>query len=328
MHGQPTAMLTPPDDPRCLRISLRGDYLAMGYDDRWIARRVRSGDLARVRRGAYTSGRVWTALDQSGRHAVRSRAVARQAQVDVVISHTSALPMLGAPVWGMSLSEVHVTRPDRRTGRREAGVRQHRGLLADEDVTTVFGVEVSSPIRAVLEVSTLASVESTLVVANHLLACGALTADDLLSRYDEQMDRWPGSLTTRLVLGLLEPKVESVGESRLLYFLWRHGFAGALAQLEIEDRGRILARLDCALPDLGVWLEFDGRVKYERHLRPGESPADAVLREKHREEMVAELTGWRCLRVSWADLDRPDDLEARLRRLVDSVARQRRSGAV
>ena len=38
--------------------------------------------------------------------------------------------------------------------------------------------------------------------------------------------------------------------------------------------------------------EFDGQIKYGRLLRPGESPGDAVFREKRREDRVrAQLLG-------------------------------------
>ena len=52
-------------------------------------------------------------------------------------------------------------------------------------------------------------------------------------------------------------------------------------------------------------MEFDGRVKYEALLRPGERASDVVFREKRREERICRLTGWRCIRIAWADLDRP-----------------------
>ena len=74
----------------------------------------------------------------------------------------------------------------------------------------------------------------------------------------------------------------------------------------------MIARLDFAWPELGVWLEFDGREKYVKHLREGESVVDAVLREKQRESTIIELTGWRCIRITWADLDRPDATVARI----------------
>ena len=55
----------------------------------------------------------------------------------------------------------------------------------------------------------------------------------------------------------------------------------------------------------GVFLEFDGKVKYERLLKDGESASDVVFREKQREDMICRLTGWRCIRIVWADLYQP-----------------------
>ena len=54
-----------------------------------------------------------------------------------------------------------------------------------------------------------------------------------------------------------------------------------------------------------MWVEFDGREKYTRYLRDGETVTDAVLREKRREERVRELTGWICVRIAWAELADP-----------------------
>ena len=109
-----------------------------------------------------------------------------------------------------------------------------------------------------------------------------------------------------------------------MYFLYRRSFPKPVPQYEVWDAGRLLARLDFAFPDLGFWIEFDGRVKYERHLRAGESASDAVVREKRREEQIAALTGWRCFRISWSDLRDPADLERRLRDFMNSVADERR----
>jgi very-short-patch-repair endonuclease len=79
-------------------------------------------------------------------------------------------------------------------------------------------------------------------------------------------------------------------------------------------------RLDFAWPELKVWVEVDGRAKYGRWLRPGESPTDAVLREKLREDAIREATGWICIRVTWADLADPVRLERRLRRALRLLA--------
>ncbi|TYL45288.1 hypothetical protein FXB39_19000 [Nocardioides sp. BGMRC 2183] len=325
MRGTAGGMSIPPDDPRLMPISLRAELLAIGHTDRSIRHALRAGSLARIRHGAYADGPTWTGQREETQYAVRSRAALLQSRTDVVLSHTSALPFLDAPVWGLGLDEVHLTRRDERSGRRESGVRQHGGVLLDDDVVRVHGIDVVSPIRAILEVASIGSVEATLVVANHFLHHGECTVEVLEDRYRGSMERWPGSLRTDLALRLVDPRIESVGETRLSYLLWREHFPRPVSQFEVYDGEDLVAQLDFALPELGVWIEFDGRVKYEKYRRPGESIADVVVREKGRENRVCELTGWRCLRVTWADLARPDLLARRLRDLIDSVARQRRA---
>ncbi|HEY3530860.1 MAG TPA: hypothetical protein VGK78_17080 [Nocardioides sp.] len=86
-----------------------------------------------------------------------------------------------------------------------------------------------------------------------------------------------------------------------------------MPQFEVRDGGRVIARLDFAWPELGVWVEVDGRVKYDELRRAGESPVDVLMREKRREETVRALTGWECIRVTWSDLAHPERIVARIR---------------
>ena len=46
------------------------------------------------------------------------------------------------PLWGLDLSEVHLTRTDGNAGRREAGQVHHRGRLSEEEVVVRHGVRV------------------------------------------------------------------------------------------------------------------------------------------------------------------------------------------
>ena len=72
-----------------------------------------------------------------------------------------------------------------------------------------------------------------------------------------------------------------------------------------------MARVDFAWPELGVFVEFDGKVKYEALLKPGRvSRRMWSIREKRREERIVELTGWTCIRVTWSDLENPEALLA------------------
>lgn len=307
------------DDPRLTPITLRKELLAAGATDQSLARALRSGVYERPRRGAYVDGARWRSMTTEQQYAVRSRAAYRQARTEVSLSHTSALTLLDAPVWGLELDEVHLTRLDGLSGRREAGIRQHCGALVEGDVLIAHGTQISSALRATLEVTTVGSVETGLVVANHFLHRGDFTQEQLRTRADLSFERWPGSLTTDVVVRLADPRIESVGESRTFHFLWKWHFPRPEPQYEVVDNGRLIALLDFALPEQKIWIEFDGRVKYQRYLKEGEDVTAVVLREKRREERIAEITGWRCLRVTWADLAHPERLAARLQRLIDSM---------
>ncbi len=257
------------------------------------------------------------------RYAVTCRAAYLQARTGVILSHASAVPFHCGPVWGFDQSVVHLTREDGFSGRREAGIQRHCGRLLAGDVVETHGLLVMSALRATLEATILGSAEAGLVVANHFLHRGDIDAANLVARYEMSMEHWPYSLTTDTVLRLADPRIESVGESRTSYFFFARSLPKPVPQFEVYDGAVLVARLDFALPEHGIWIEFDGRVKYEQYLRPGETPADAVLREKRREELIAELTGWRCLRITWADLADPGNLEVRVRRLIASVAAAR-----
>ncbi|QIG41834.1 hypothetical protein G5V58_02710 [Nocardioides anomalus] len=318
-----------PDDPRFTAIMLRKALLADGWTDRGLARMVASGQWARVRRGAYVEGSPWRAAGASGRHELRTRAVMAQARTEVVASHASGVPLYDGPVWGLDLEEVHVTRTDNKAGRREAGVRQHCGRLLDGDVTTLHAVPVMSAARLALEVTTVAPTEAALAVVNHLLHSGQTSLEQVRARYAAGIDRWSGTLATDLVLRLANPAISSVGESRTLYLCFSHHLPAPFAQHPIRDeRGRTAFWVDFAWPELGVFLEFDGREKYSRHLRPGESPGDAVFREKRREDRIRELTGWRCIRITWRDLEDPARTAARIRTALFGGAMARLSRSI
>jgi hypothetical protein len=287
-------------------VALRSELISAGHSDRDLARLVRLGILRRVRRGAYVDGGAWRAADAAARHRLLACAGVKQAKRRLIVSHASAVPFHDGPTWGLPLDVAHVTRPDRRAGRAEAGVRQHQGVLRLGDVARREGIEVMSATRTALEVTTCAPTEVALVVINDFLHRKLTTPEDLRRRY-EPMSHDPFTLKSDLVLRLADPRLESVGETRTLFMLFRGGVPMPRPQYELRAlNGDLLACLDFAWPALGVWLEFDGRQKYVKYLRDDETLVDVVLREKERESMIAELTNWTCIRITWADLANPD----------------------
>ena len=200
-------------------------------------------------------------------------------------------------------------------------MKQHQGRLPTEDVVTVGSIPVTSSTRSLLELTTTSPVEASLCVADDFLHRELTTEVRLAVMYDA-MRHWPNSLTTDLVLRLARRESESVGETRVRYTCWRYAIPCPRLQVPVLDgHGRVVARVDMAWPEHGVFLEFDGFVKYSTLLRPGETASEVVVREKQREDLVRELTGWTCIRVTWADLADPARLAARIKAALARGAR-------
>ncbi|MCD4525944.1 hypothetical protein [Nocardioides sp. cx-173] len=224
----------------------------------------------------------------------------------------------GAPDWGLDLSSVHLTHLV-GGGRRSAGVVHHGGDLRVGDLRRDGGSWATTPTRTVLDTCSRIATEPGLVLTSWYLHQGLTTPELLMERYTE-MQRWPHMIAVRLVVLLADGRLESVGESRFLYLLWRAGLPRPVLQWPVWDGDRLVGIVDFAWPEHGLMAEFDGFVKYGRLLKPGASAADVVFAEKQREDELRELTGFRMIRPVWSDLDRPAQTEARVRRLLVHAA--------
>lgn len=310
-QGHPMSQLL--SVPALSDVILRHELIDAGYTDRAIARLVRDGTLVKLRHGSYIASAEWALADEVGRVRLLTRAVLRRSIADVVASHSSAMAEYDGPTWGLPTGVTHLTRLDAHAGRRQAGVVQHQGLLLPGDVVRRNGIPVTSPARTGIDITTITEVEAALVAVNHLLHSGLVSKRELWTRYST-MAHDPHTLTTDLVLRLADGRIESVGESRTFFVLWRHGLPIPVPQWVVFDAlGQQLARLDFAWPDRKRWIEFDGVQKYVKLLREGETVTDVVLREKRREDQVREATDWRCLRVTWADHANQVRLASRIR---------------
>lgn len=310
---------TPPEPPRDLTglVRLRRDLLAEGMTDTQIDCLVRAKRLHRVRYGAYVPYDVWESCSPEDQHRLRARAVLARAHEGTVLTHASSLVERGVPLWGVPLDVVHTTREGpERAGRRQSDWVPHRGVLRPGDVEELHGVAVSTAARSAFELTTIVGVESGLVAVNRLLHAGLMTMEDFKAQMEAHA-YWPGKITANLVIHLADGRLESVGEDRFLYLAHRQGLVLPEPQVEVRDEGgRLVARVDFAWAELSVFVEFDGRMKYEKYRREGETLDEFLMREKQREELVCLLTGWTCIRITWADLARPERLAARIRNVL------------
>jgi hypothetical protein len=134
------------------------------------------------------------------------------------------------------------------------------------------------------------------------------------------MKSWPGVRAARRACDFLDPRSESPAESVSRVRFFEQGIPAPQVQYRIYDEaGRLIARSDFGWEDQRTLGEFDGKVKYGRLLRPGQSIEDAVYAEKLREDALRDR-GWQVVRWIWADLDRPEVIRDRLLRAFERAA--------
>ncbi|WP_244928372.1 type IV toxin-antitoxin system AbiEi family antitoxin domain-containing protein [Nocardioides sp. W7] len=300
-------------------VLLRRDAVAAGIDDNALSRYVHAGVLVRIRQGAYSIASVWKQASPEDQHLMVVDAVMRQYDAHVVLSHASAALLQGAPGWGLDLSNVHVTHLE-GGGRIGGRVIHHHGSCRAGDVTRMNDHWITSPARTVHDIAMTAGAEATLVNASDFLHRGLTTIEELLA-LEPARNKWPRTLGMNVVHHLADARFESVGESRCRFLFWSQGLPAPEPQFDVfHPNGKLAGRVDFAWPEFGLLLEFDGRIKYTRYRREGESLEETILREKRREELICELTGWRIIRLTWADLADPRGTAARIRRLLARAA--------
>lgn len=294
-------------------VILRRDALLDGVDDHELRRLVRSGFLVKLRHGAYALGEPWndgTAADQV---LMLARAVMRRWGTRVVLSHDSACLLQGGPTRGMDTSQVHVTDLFRRGDRHQARVVHHRGTLLVGDVTRADDHWITSPTRTALDTASRHARGTAVAIMDDFVHRGLTTVAELEAG-SRRREPWPDHAALRRSVDLVRTGSESVGETLLRLALHDLGLPEPLRQLDVHDgRGRFVGRVDLAIPSMRLLIEFDGLEKYHRFRRPGESIADMVMREKHREDQLREATGWMLIRVTWADLRDLPELARRIR---------------
>ncbi len=301
-------------------VFLRREAIQAGYSDKAIAVQRRSGQWHRIRHGIYCFSDIWTALTPEEQHLTHARGILRVTPGKVMLSHTTALLAHGIAVWGMPLDRIHLTRIAGGPARLERDVVHHVGSTRPAERLMVNGLPVIAPARAVLESAARSNTEAGLVAADSALHLGKCTREELEETY-RSMLYWPDTNKLHLLMYMADALADSAGESRMRHAFWRQGLPKPVLQYPVRDEtGRLIAILDFAWPEHRLWAEFDGRLKYGRLLRPGETAGDAVFREKRREDRVRELLNWRCARVTWDELDRPIELGIRMRRLMGFAA--------
>jgi hypothetical protein len=301
----------------------RAEALDNGESDRTLAAARRAGLIIRLRRGMYVSAEIYIALDDAGKHLLHARAVLAMQEGPVALAGPSAAALHGFALYGQDLTTVHILRLDRGSSRRR-GLANHHIVVQDidEDLGTYGGIMAISPARAVWEVACRSSFDSGVVTADSALH----KQPELIEPVQELQQRFayfPGSRQGRTTVKFADGRAESPGESITRVQCHRFGIPKPALQHQVVDSaGRLVGVSDFCREDHRHLGEFDGKIKYERLLRPGESPADTVFREKRREDgMRAGLYGMS--RFTWTDL-MPGNARQSMTELAHALEQSRR----
>lgn len=308
--GQMEELRTLHDD----QVFLRGEALEHGYRDEDLVHGLRGGLLVRIRHGAYTFTDVWAAADDAARHSLRAHAVLRSHQAPITLSHTSAAVEHGLRLFRPDLSKVHVLTRGARLARTTGDVVYHRGDYTDDDFVFVNGCWTVEPVLAGLQTASLTDIAGGMVVLDSVIDLDMGSLDDIHAGF-ERIAGHPFSRRLQITVRLVRKGSNSVGESLSRHLMWTQRLPEPELQFEVRDEwGRLIGITDFAWPEHGLLGEFDGMTKYGRLRKEGETPGEAVEREKNREDRLREETGWLMVRIIWSQLFAPGATAARIRR--------------
>jgi hypothetical protein len=287
----------------------RPALLAAGITDDELRRLRAQRRLTALRPGAYVPSDDARLADAIARHALAARAAAHALTSDAVMSHASAAVLHGLTLWDVPLGRVHLTR-DRATGGRCTALRHvHTAGLDDSEVTEVDGIAVTTVDRTLADLARTLPFEPALVVADAALHRHWTTSAAFVDAVARAAGR-RGSPRARRVAEAADLRSESVGETRSRIAIARAGLPAPTLQYEVPEIG---ARTDFYWPEFRTVGEFDGKIKYGRALRPGQSASDVVYAEKRREDALRDL-GFKVVRWYWDELHPFDEVAARIRR--------------
>jgi very-short-patch-repair endonuclease len=321
-----------PTDPSLPDVFTRAIALDGGLTRNQIEHRLVTGRWHRLLRGAFCEADRWEAAGPLHQHLLLARAVllTRTEPGPLVLSHATAAVLHELPVSTPLLRTVWSTATPEsgRCTRYEPPLRGEVAPLPRGHSTTRSGLPVTVLGRTVADCLRHLPLEESVPLGDAALRQdlerpGTLPRE-LLEQLVAWQASWPYAQSAARALRLLDPRRESVLESRSAIAMDAHGLPAPEPQAVIRDRnGDFVARVDFLWPGHRVIGEADGAGKY----RAGD-PADVIRREKDRQARL-EALGFIVVRWDWTHLyGDPPELVVRLRRALHRAAQRNRAGDV
>ena len=288
----------------------RQQLLELGLGEDAIDGRIRRGRLHRLHSGVYAVGH--SVISKEGRW----MAAVLASGPGAVLSHRTA-----AALWGIrwpSGGPIDVTVPHR--SRSSGHIRRHLASLPADEVTTRYGIPVTTVPRTIFDLATVASeqgVEAALRESEYLELRDRLSLPHLL-------DRYPGRRGSRIVRMCLARRAEAPGRIRspleevFLPFLGRHRLPTPQLNAWVQAGGRSF-QVDCLWKPQRQIVELDG---FQSH------GTKAAFRNDRARDRALRVAGYGVTRLTWNQLeDEPLAIVADLRTLLGGSASPKENAA-
>lgn len=264
----------------------RAQALSCGLSPSSIGRRVASGRFEVILPGVYGvlgAPRSWHQ---------QVMAACLWGGEGAVASHRTA----GA-LWsldGIPPDIVEISTPRRL---RSQIVLLHQSRLTPRDATAIGCISVTRATRTLIDLGAVVEREAVEVALDDALRRRLISLRQLRIRLEHLGGKGRrGAGVVRALLEERDPRkapAESVLEARLIRVLRRAHLPEPSRQFEVREKGKLLARVDLAYPDLHLAIEADG---YRYH-----SGRAAWQRDLERRNRLTSR-GWRVIHVTWADI--------------------------
>lgn len=245
----------------------------LGFTDDGIKHRIAIGRLHRVRQGVFLVGRP--GLTEHGRWMAAVLACGDGA----VLSHSSAAALWRIGFEARSVIEVSLPSPSRR---RRPGLRIHRRLsLQDRDVTSEYGISVTTPIQTLIDMALRLDRPGVERMINEADKYDLTHPPELRRALDARQGE-PGVAALRDILDRRTFRLTKEELERRFLPL------AAKAGLPVPLTGQFVNEfeVDFYWPDLGLVVETDG-LRY--HRTPAEQARDRLRDQAHTAAGLTQL---------------------------------------
>lgn len=212
-----------------------------------------------------------------------------------------------AHLWGVRQvdpgPDVRVLVPLSASLRPQPHLVVRRAQLSADDITSLYGIPVTVPLRTAFDLIRLLPHVEAVIVLDAMLRQSKLSESALLSYLDEHAG-WPGVVDARRALSACDGLTESPMETRMRLLIAGAGLPRPTPQVKVLNGKRFVARLDFAYEEVKLGLEYDGDHHRER----------STFRFDMERQRELALLGWRVLRFNADDVFRfPDRMLAEIR---------------